>query len=114
MDVNYSGKVHDGAVMKWIDQAAYACARSWAETYCVTVYVGGILFIKPISIGDLVKINAYIIYMGNTSLHIAIDVYSRKMDEKGFTKKNALCDYFCFGGRERQAYACEKMGVENG
>jgi acyl-CoA hydrolase len=43
-DVNFGGKVHGGAVMKWIDQAAYATASSWSEGYCVTVYVGGIRF----------------------------------------------------------------------
>lgn len=27
-DVNYGGNVHGGSVMKWIDQAGYACASS--------------------------------------------------------------------------------------
>ncbi|MGF1566363.1 MAG: hotdog domain-containing protein [Flavobacteriales bacterium] len=40
-DVNFGGKVHGGVAMKWIDQTAYTCARTWAESYCVTVYVGG-------------------------------------------------------------------------
>ncbi|MCC6186283.1 MAG: acyl-CoA thioesterase, partial [Chitinophagaceae bacterium] len=31
-DVNFGGKVHGGAMMKWIDQAAYACASQWCET----------------------------------------------------------------------------------
>ena len=86
-DVNFGGKVHGGAVMKWIDQTAYTCARTWAETYCVTVYVGGIRFYKPINIGDLVKIDAYILYTGNSSIHIATDIYSRKLDDTVFTKK---------------------------
>ncbi len=86
-DVNFGGKVHGGAVMKWIDQTAYTCARSWAQTYCVTVYVGGIRFYSPINIGDLVKIEAYIIYTGNSSIHIAIDVYSKKITEEQFIKK---------------------------
>ena len=43
-DVNYGGNVHGGSVMKWIDQAGYACASSWSSSYCVTVYVGGIRF----------------------------------------------------------------------
>ncbi|MBA4155405.1 acyl-CoA thioesterase [Flavobacterium sp.] len=86
-DVNFGGKVHGGAVMKWIDQTAYTCARTWAETYCVTVYVGGIRFYKPINIGDVVKIDAYIILTGHSSIHIAIDVYSRKLNEPTFTKK---------------------------
>lgn len=86
-DVNFGGKVHGGIVMKWIDQTAYTCARSWAENYCVTVYVGGIRFYKPISIGEVIKINAYVIYTGNTSIHIAVDVYSRDFKEERFEKK---------------------------
>jgi acyl-CoA hydrolase len=73
-DVNFGGKVHGGAVMKWIDQAAYACAVGWSGQYCVTVYVGGIRFYKPILIGHLVEVTAKIIYTGNTSMHIAVDV----------------------------------------
>lgn len=86
-DVNFGGKVHGGIVMKWIDQTAYTCARSWAETYCVTVYVGGIRFLKPISIGEVIKIDAYVIHTGNTSIHIAVDVYSRNFSQKAFEKK---------------------------
>jgi acyl-CoA hydrolase len=86
-DVNFGGKVHGGIVMKWIDQTAYTCARSWAENYCVTVYVGGIRFYKPISIGEVIKINSYVIYTGNTSIHIAVDVYSRDFKEEHFEKK---------------------------
>ena len=43
-DINYGGNVHCVIVMKWIDQAGYACASSCASSYCVTVYVGGIRF----------------------------------------------------------------------
>lgn len=75
-DVNFGGKVHGGAVMKWIDQAGFTCAANWSGQYCVTVYVGGIRFYKPISIGDLVEIDASIIYTGNTSMHISIHVYA--------------------------------------
>lgn len=86
-DVNYGGKVHGGAVMKWIDQVGYSAASMWAESYCVTVYVGGIRFYKPIHIGDMVKVDADIIYTGNTSMHIAIDVYSKRVTERVFQKK---------------------------
>lgn len=73
-DVNFGGKVHGGAVMKWIDQAGYACAVNWCGQYAVTVYVGGIRFFKPIAIGDLVEITATIIYTGSSSMHISINV----------------------------------------
>jgi acyl-CoA hydrolase len=85
-DVNFGGKVHGGAVMKWMDQAAFACATSWAENYCVTVYVGGIRFYKPIKIGELVKINARVIYTGATSIHISLDVYSKNTKDPDFQK----------------------------
>jgi acyl-CoA hydrolase len=76
-DVNFGGKVHGGAVMKWIDQAAYACAAGWSGQYCVTLYVGGIRFYKPVLIGTLVEVHAKIIYTGTTSMHLAVDVWSR-------------------------------------
>ena len=85
-DVNFGGKVHGGAAMKWIDQTAFACASSWAEGYAVTIYVGGIRFFKPILIGNLVKVIAKVIYTGTTSIHIAVDVYSRKISEFEFNK----------------------------
>ncbi|GGD89502.1 acyl-CoA thioesterase [Planktosalinus lacus] len=86
-DINFGGKVHGGVAMKWIDQTAYTCARTWAETYCVTVYVGGIRFYSPISIGDIIKIDAYVIYTGKTSIHIAVDVYSKNISSKKWVKK---------------------------
>jgi len=84
-DVNFAGKVHGGAVMKWIDEAAYACAVGWCAQYCVTVYVGGIRFYKPILIGNLVEVHAKLVYTGKTSMHIAVDVHARDPRQEGFT-----------------------------
>ncbi len=86
-DVNYGGNVHGGSVMKWIDQAGYACASSWSSSYCVTVYVGGIRFYSPIKIGHIVKVEAEVIYTGSTSMHIAINVFSRNIKRQEFEKK---------------------------
>jgi acyl-CoA hydrolase len=86
-DINYGGKVHGGVVMKWIDQTAYTCATAWAESYCVTVYVGGIRFYSPINIGELVRVDAYVLYTGTTSIHIGIDVYSKEISKGEFEKK---------------------------
>lgn len=73
-DVNFGGKVHGGAVMKWIDLAAYANAAGWSGKYCITAYAGGIRFVQPIHVGNLVEVSAKVIYTGKTSMHIAIDV----------------------------------------
>lgn len=89
-DVNYGGKVHGGMMMKWIDQAAFACALQWSQTYCVTVYVGGIRFFHPVHIGHLVKMEARIIYTGKTSMHIAVDAFSKPVGQTDFVK-NTHC-----------------------
>ncbi|WBL43915.1 acyl-CoA thioesterase [Algoriphagus halophytocola] len=86
-DINFGGKVHGGVVMKWIDQAAYTCARTWSESYCVTVYVGGIRFYKPINIGEVVKVDSQVIYTGSSSIHIMVEVYSRDFSDQEFVKK---------------------------
>lgn len=80
-DVNFGGQVHGGAVMKWIDQAGYACAVGWAGKYCVTAYVGGIQFERPIRIAQLVEVRARVVHTGNTSMHVAVDVSARDATE---------------------------------
>lgn len=43
-------------------------------------------FLKPVSIGDVVKVEATVIYTGNSSIHIAVDVYSRDFEHEEFQK----------------------------
>ena len=89
-EVNFGGKVHGGTVMKWIDQAGYACAVGWSGLYCVTIYVGGIRFLSPLRIGDLVEVQAKVILTGSTSMHISVDVFAR--DPKSDTaRKTTHC-----------------------
>lgn len=76
-DVNFGGKVHGGAVMKWIDQAGYCCAAGWTGAYCVTVYLGGLQFLAPVHVGELVDLRASVIRTGRTSLDVAVDVTAR-------------------------------------
>jgi len=77
--INFGGKVHGGTVMKWIDEAGYACATRWAKRYCVTVSVGSIRFQRPIMIGDLVEVQARLAYTGSTSMNIAVEVRAGDM-----------------------------------
>lgn len=79
--VNFGGKVHGGTVMKWIDEAAYACASAFAKRYCVTVYVGGIRFVRPIMIGDLVEVEACLAFTGKKSINISVAVRSGDLKE---------------------------------
>ena len=84
-DVNFGGKVHGGAVMKWIDQVGYTCAAGWTGSYCVTVYMGGLHFLAPIHVGEVVELQALVIRTGRSSMDIAVDVYAR--DPKSVTRR---------------------------
>jgi acyl-CoA hydrolase len=90
-DVNYGGKVHGGVVMKWIDQTSYAAALGWSGRYCVTVAVGGIRFVAPIRIGDLVTVSAKLVHTGTSSMHFAVDVSARDPREGGAGER--LCTH---------------------
>lgn len=73
-DVNFGGKVHGGMVMKWIDQASYACAAQWSKRYSVTISANGIRFIRPILVGQMITVTARIVHTGKTSMHIYVVV----------------------------------------
>jgi acyl-CoA hydrolase len=85
-DVNFLGNIHGGAVMKWIDEAAYTCAAGWCRRDCVTIYVGGIRFFQPIHVGDLVEVRAVLVHTGSTSMHIIVDVQAGSPRDNNLTK----------------------------
>ncbi len=112
-DVNFGGKVHGGAVMKWIDLAAYACSAAWSGKYCITAYAGGIRFVAPIHVGNLVEVSAKVIYTGTTSMHIAIDVQaSDPKDLKKSLNHSLYCDHGC-RRRRRDTDPYSKVGARN-
>lgn len=75
-DANWGGNAHGGTVMRWIDEAAFACAASWSSDAAVAVYSGGIHFYHPIHIGHIVEVDARIIHTSSRSMHLSILVRS--------------------------------------
>jgi acyl-CoA hydrolase len=75
-DVNWGGKVHGGIVMKWIDEAADLCASRYSGLDTVAVFSGGVRFYRPLHIGDLVEVEARLVYTGTKGMHIAVHVRS--------------------------------------
>jgi acyl-CoA hydrolase len=66
--------MHGGAILKLLDQVAYACASRYAGRYVVTLSVDQVTFREPIHVGELVTFLASVNYTGNTSLEIGIKV----------------------------------------
>ncbi|MDH2444829.1 acyl-CoA thioesterase [Amnibacterium sp. CER49] len=73
-DGNGEGMVQGGTVMRWIDEAAQACAASWTKRRTVGVYAGGIQFDRPIPVGSLVEVESRVIHTSEHSVHVASHV----------------------------------------
>lgn len=71
---NFSGHVHGGALLKMLDQVAYACASRYAGAYVVTLSVDRVLFRHAIEVGELVSFSASVNYTGRTSMEVGIRV----------------------------------------
>ncbi len=71
---NFGGKVHGGYILALMDQVAFACASKHAGNYCVTASVNRVDFLQPIEIGEMVKMQASINYVGRTSVVVGIKV----------------------------------------
>ena len=66
---NFSGNVHGGTLLKYLDEVAYACASRYAGRYVVTLSVDQVIFREPVHVGELVTFLASVNYT---------DVYKRQ------------------------------------
>ena len=79
---NFSGKVHGGAILKLLDQVAYACASRYAGHYVVTLSVDQVMFRQPIQVGELVTFLASANHTGNSSMEVGIKVVAEDIRAK--------------------------------
>ncbi len=85
---NFGGKIHGGILLSLIDKVAYACASKHAANYCVTVSVDNVDFLEPVEVGDLVHLKASVVYVGNSSLVVGINVIAENVKEGTVKKTN--------------------------
>ncbi|WP_295465446.1 acyl-CoA thioesterase [uncultured Pseudomonas sp.] len=86
---NFSGKVHGGALLKYLDEVAYACASRYAGRYVVTLSVDQVIFREPIHVGELVTFMASVNYTGTTSMEIGIKVITENIQQRSVRHTNS-------------------------
>lgn len=79
---NFSGNVHGGTLLKYLDEVAYACASRFAGSYVVTLSVDQVTFRQPIHVGELVTFLASVNYTGRTSMEVGIKVVTENIRDK--------------------------------
>jgi len=79
-DANVLGNVLGGRVMHWIDLAAATAAHKHCGSICVTAAVERLSFLNPIKVGQLAHLRGRVVYTGNTSLIVKVEVKGEDMD----------------------------------
>src|SRR5476649_2422271 len=79
---NFSGNVHGGTILKYLDSVAYACASRYSGSYVVTLSVDQVMFLQPIHVGELVTFLASINYTGRTSMEVGIRVVTENIQQR--------------------------------
>lgn len=110
---NFSGNVHGGAILKYLDQAAYSCAARFSGQYVVTLSVDQVFFREPIHVGELVTFHASINYTGTTSMEVGIKVIAEETRSK--TRRHVMSSFFTMVAvdKDRKPCAVPKLHLEN-
>jgi acyl-CoA hydrolase len=86
---NFSGNVHGGTILKFLDQVAYACASRYAGRYVVTLSVDQVMFRQPIYVGELVTFLSSVNFTGKSSLEVGIKVIAENIQTQGTRHANS-------------------------
>ena len=75
-DANPAGNVFGGEILKHIDMVAGIVAQRHSQSNAVTVSMDSVSFLKPVFVGNVLKLNARINYVHNSSMEIEVKVES--------------------------------------
>ncbi|MDH3313663.1 MAG: acyl-CoA thioesterase [Nitrosopumilus sp.] len=73
-DANPAGNVFGGEILKHIDMVAGIVAQRHCQSNAVTVSMDSVSFLKPVFVGNVLKLNARINYVHSSSMEIEINV----------------------------------------
>lgn len=107
---NVAGNIHGGEIIKIMDSAAYASARRYARSNVVTARIDEVEFHLPIMIGDLVTCTAQVVYVGTSSMEVAVTVDVEDLETEG--KKRALSAYFTMVALDKKGKPNEVARLE--
>ncbi|MCE2614773.1 MAG: acyl-CoA thioesterase [Nitrosopumilus sp. (ex Thoosa mismalolli)] len=71
-DANPAGNVFGGEILKHIDMVAGIVAQRHSQSNAVTVTMDSVNFLKPVFVGNVLKLDARINYVHNSSMEIEV------------------------------------------
>lgn len=71
---NNLGTAHGGNILKWMDDVGAMSSMRFAGKACVTAHINSVDFQRPLEIGDIALIEAYVYASGRTSVRTRVRV----------------------------------------
>jgi uncharacterized protein (TIGR00369 family) len=109
---NFSGNVHGGALLRLLDQVAYACASRYAGVSVVTLSVDQVNFLQPIHVGELVTLLASVNATGKSSMEVGIKVITENIRERSVRHANSCFFTMVAVGPDGRPVAVPKLVPE--
>jgi acyl-CoA hydrolase len=75
---NNYGTTHGGRVLHWMDEVAAMSAMRFAGAPCVTAHIDSVDFERPLQIGDIAFLEAYVFDAGRTSARVRVRAYGEE------------------------------------
>ncbi|MDF1539850.1 MAG: acyl-CoA thioesterase [Candidatus Thorarchaeota archaeon] len=75
-DVNNNGTLYGGKLLDWIDTIAGIVAKRHCRSNVVTASIDSLNFLNPIRQRDIVSLEAWINFVGRTSMEVEVRVTS--------------------------------------
>ncbi len=76
-DTNANGDIFGGWIMSQMDMAGGLMAKALSRGRICTVAVNGMSFYRPVAVGDAVCVYGQVRRLGNSSMEIGLEVWSR-------------------------------------
>jgi acyl-CoA hydrolase len=96
---NHYNTLFGGTALQMMDEVAFICATRFSRKRMVTVTSDQIHFKHSIPAGTLIELIAKVVYVGNTSVKVQVEIYLEEMYEENRMK--AITGMFTFVAIDR-------------
>ena len=101
-DANLYGNVHGGVIMKLIDEVGGIVAARHAHLPVVTVVMDSMTFISPVHVGELLRLDGSVNWVGRSSIEVGVKVQAENVLSGRLTHTNsAYVEYVALGADGR-------------
>jgi acyl-CoA hydrolase len=93
-DANTHQTAHGGNVVRWMDEVGAMASMRFAGGACVTAHVDRVDFQRPIDVGDVALIEAYVYEAGETSIRVRLQAF--REDPRAGDRQKTTESYFVY------------------